>query len=319
MAAKDQFPESVAEDSTVCDTFRAFGGWSRSAWCPISIAKDVKSIEHCFNEVITDSPFGFCCSRAGLEDAVKAVSRDNFCLPGWWIDLAAAAPVTKFHALRRRVIFWPDPPILLFVQLPRDALGIRRANQVRRKARASKMLACVLDVGDQAINLLFWHKEEKKITANVLNAQPNMPLRMLQPEPIRKQRKPASRPNSTSDFDAISEYNTRPQSEFYPNQIEVDSIRAERDLALAKHDAVLAENNAILEEIFRLKTELKRIRKNQTSTSAMAQLGLDDARLKALLFLLHPDKHGNSEAATEAAKWVNGLRDELKRSRLSEG
>ena len=43
----------------------------------------------------------------------------------------------------------------------------------------------------------------------------------------------------------------------------------------------------------------------------METLGLDDARLRAMLLLLHPDKHANSPAATEAAKWVNGLRDIL--------
>jgi hypothetical protein len=31
-----------------------------------------------------------------------------------------------------------------------------------------------------------------------------------------------------------------------------------------------------------------------------------------MLRLLHPDKHGGSEAANEAAKWINGLRDLLK-------
>jgi hypothetical protein len=44
----------------------------------------------------------------------------------------------------------------------------------------------------------------------------------------------------------------------------------------------------------------------------MEKLGLDDGRLKSMLTLLHPDKHGGSDAANDAAKWINNLRDLLK-------
>jgi hypothetical protein len=66
-----------------------------------------------------------------------------------------------------------------------------------------------------------------------------------------------------------------------------------------------------------LRNRIAELQRGQSVLGAMETLGLDDARLKAMLLLLHPDKHGNSEAANEAAKWVNGLRDALKAKRVS--
>ena len=71
-------------------------------------------------------------------------------------------------------------------------------------------------------------------------------------------------------------------------------------------------NDAI--ERYRQVVELERL---HSVAGAMKTLGLDDDRLRAMLLLLHPDKHANSAAANEAAKWVNGLRDVLKENRKS--
>ena len=61
-----------------------------------------------------------------------------------------------------------------------------------------------------------------------------------------------------------------------------------------------------------MRARIAELQRLHSVEGALETLGLTDARLKAMLLLLHPDKHGNSEAANEAAKWVNGLRDVLK-------
>jgi hypothetical protein len=78
-----------------------------------------------------------------------------------------------------------------------------------------------------------------------------------------------------------------------------------------------AERERLLAEMDLLRNRIAELQRGQSVLGAMETLGLDDARLKAMLLLLHPDKHGNSEAANEAAKWVNGLRDALKAKRVS--
>jgi hypothetical protein len=68
----------------------------------------------------------------------------------------------------------------------------------------------------------------------------------------------------------------------------------------------------LLREVSALRQQVETLQQSQSARGAMEKLGLDDARLKSMLILLHPDKHGGSEAATEAAKWINGLRELLK-------
>ena len=74
-------------------------------------------------------------------------------------------------------------------------------------------------------------------------------------------------------------------------------------------------NSKLLAEIAGLRTQVDGLRQSQSALGAMESLGLDDARLKSMLRLLHPDKHANDAAANEAAKWINNLRDLLKASK----
>ena len=68
----------------------------------------------------------------------------------------------------------------------------------------------------------------------------------------------------------------------------------------------------LLARIAALQSQVDALTQARSAQGALEQLGLDDARLKSMLKLLHPDKHGNSEAANEAAKWLNAMRDLLK-------
>ena len=78
-------------------------------------------------------------------------------------------------------------------------------------------------------------------------------------------------------------------------------------------DKLPADREAkLLRQIATLQAQVTTLAHAQSAVGAMEQLGLDDARLKSMLKLLHPDKHGNSEAANEAAKWLNSMRELLK-------
>jgi hypothetical protein len=73
-----------------------------------------------------------------------------------------------------------------------------------------------------------------------------------------------------------------------------------------------AREQRLLQDVAALRAQIDALQRANSVTGAMEQLGLDDARLKSMLRLLHPDKHGGSEAANDAAKWLNNLRDLLK-------
>ena len=76
-----------------------------------------------------------------------------------------------------------------------------------------------------------------------------------------------------------------------------------------------AREARLLQEVAALREQVTALQRAQSAMGAMEQLGLDDARLKSMLKLLHPDRHGGSQAATEAAQWLNGLRDVLRSSK----
>lgn len=46
-------------------------------------------------------------------------------------------------------------------------------------------------------------------------------------------------------------------------------------------------------------------------------VGIDEKRLKQLLMLCHPDKHGNSERATEVTRWLIELKEKLDRKKAT--
>jgi hypothetical protein len=98
----------------------------------------------------------------------------------------------------------------------------------------------------------------------------------------------------------------------YPLHPEWDAdprVPATRGTAPARDGAREAK---LLRQIAELQGQVEQLSRAQSAVGAMEQLGLDDAKLKSMLVLLHPDKHGGSAAANEAAKWVNQMRDLLK-------
>lgn len=49
-----------------------------------------------------------------------------------------------------------------------------------------------------------------------------------------------------------------------------------------------------------------------TAQAAGVTVVIDAARLKQLLLLCHPDKHGNSERSTEVTRWLIGIKEKLR-------
>ena len=131
---------------------------------------------------------------------------------------------------------------------------------------------------------MFWPAADHDITAFVVEAAPPYALHAQFDQPAA----------------ALREAGQPPRRETKP--------REDRPLPLS-------ERERLLRELADLRNRVAELQQSQSALGAMEALGLDDARLKSMLRLLHPDKHGGSEAANEAAKWVNNLRDLLKSAR----
>lgn len=81
-------------------------------------------------------------------------------------------------------------------------------------------------------------------------------------------------------------------------------LQTENAKLRAELAAVRAELTALRTELTALRTELARAR--QRKTRAAPPIPRDQWR--RLMLLVHPDKHGGSEAATRAAQWLNEVR-----------
>lgn len=183
--------------------------------------------------------------------------------------------VNAVASSRTRLLF-ESAPILFFADIPAARLKQRPANKLRRDLVALELRACVVRAGDALATLMIWPLAEQAITAFVNAAVPDY---QTNPDFERALRAPDSRP-----------------------------LRPAGRGAAAGGD----REAKLLGQIATLQKQIETLTRAQSARGAMEQLGLDDTRLKSMLKLLHPDKHANSEAATEAAKWLNAMRDLLK-------
>ena len=198
--------------------------------------------------------------------------------------------VSRAAAFRKPTFFFEGPPILYFADIPAANLKIRAADTLRRDLIQNALRGCVVRQDGAQVMAMFWPSAETDITAFVSAAAPPFPLHA-----------------QFAQAEADRALAGRPRQE--PPASPARPPRAARDRS---HDA---ERAALLRELDTLRRRVSELQQSQSVIVAMETLGLDDARLKSMLVLLHPDKHANSEAATEAAKWVNGLRDMLKAGR----
>ena len=181
--------------------------------------------------------------------------------------------MVRAAAFRRPRFFFEAAPTLFFADIPLANLKARAADRLRRNLIENAYRGCVLSCGPGGVAGMFWPSQEAELTAFIRAAAPPHALHPQFDVAEAQRRGAAPAPRSGQQ-------------------------RAERERLLAELDG--------------LRAKVVELERQQSVVGAMEALGLDDARLKAMLLLLHPDKHGNSEAANEAAKWVNGLREALK-------
>ncbi len=175
---------------------------------------------------------------------------------------------------RSRLLF-EGGPVLFFADVPSARLKARPANKLRRDLVGIGAKACVLRAADDVTTLMAWPAGEDEITAFVVGAVPDHRLH--------------------ADFFGSPALAAKPRG------------------ASARAAKPVGDREArLLQEIAVLQGQVATLTRAQSAVGAMEQLGLDDARLKRMLVLLHPDKHASSAAATEAAQWVNGMRELLK-------
>ena len=194
-------------------------------------------------------------------------------------DIIDEAGADSAAAFRRATFLFESAPVLYFARMPLSGLKIRAANKLRAALVGAGFRGCCLHIDGTHVTGMFWPNAEAEISAYVSDADPPYALH--------------------TDFDGSAQPPVRRTE---------GSHGAER--------ARLKQTNAkLLQEIASLRSQIDGLRQSQSALGAMESLGLDDTRLKSMLRLLHPDKHGNDEAANEAAKWINNLRDLLKASK----
>jgi hypothetical protein len=215
-------------------------------------------------------------SRKAKQEPQKAPKRTAGKLAALLDGIGAVRAVAS---ARSRFLFG-SAPVLFFADVPSAKLKVRSANKLRRDLVGIGVRACVLSVRSDFTTLMLWPSTQANITAFIDAAAPE---HRIHPEFEAASHQPIGRPAQ-----AAGGTDRRP----------------------AKHGS--DREARLLAQIAALQRQVDALARAQSAQGALEQLGLDDARLKSMLKLLHPDKHGNSEAATEAAKWLNAMRALLK-------
>ncbi len=270
---------------------RALGGWLVAEWfCP-TVLTDAEVVgftlpklavcrKQNFRLVERSAAAPDASPRGPTGQAVRSPKRPQASLA----DILDEFGATRAASFRRPSFLFESAPVLYFADMPAARLKIRSADSLRRALIGSGLRGCVLRVEPKSVLAMFWPDAEHDITAFVSEAEPPYALHAQfgQQDAAVQDRAPPPRRSA------------RPEP-------------AEGDPAFPA-----GERNRLLSELAALRSRIAELQQSQSALGAMETLGLDDARLKAMLRLLHPDKHGGSEAANEAAKWVNNLRDLLK-------
>jgi len=277
--------ETKADTPTV-PALVALGGWSEAEWfCP-SVLSDEDVVGFTFPGIAGLRRQSFhVLDRSNLappgpKDARTTSHTQRSRLPGKVAQIFEQFGARRAVACCRSKLFFDSGAVLFFGEFPLGKLKQRAANKLRRELIEIGVLGCILRIENASAIGMFWPTLESQITGFVRAAAPDHALHM--------------------DFEkaAISGGLINDKSSTNPNA--------------RSRKAADARETKLLHEIVELRKQVEALKKGQSPLAAMEQLGLDDARLKSMLKLLHPDKHGNSAEATDAAKWLNNLRDLLR-------
>jgi hypothetical protein len=197
-------------------------------------------------------------------------------------------------------LIFESKPVLFFATIPLANLKARTANRLRRELMENRFRGCIVHTEASVATAMLWPETEIEITGFIGDAAPEHALHIEFDE--------AEEQHRAQEQERRFSLTRRAPPPPPPSPAKRLGERERRQMQ--------TEKQALLQEIQSLRTQISRMQEQQTELGAMEALGLDDARLKSMLRLLHPDKHGNSEAANDAAKWLNNLRDLLKSKRV---
>jgi hypothetical protein len=257
----------------------ALGGWSDADWfCP-SVLSDGDVVGFTFPDLAGLRRQSFHvvdrsqAAGPGSKDVKAASSTPPSRLPGKVANIFERFGVRRAVACCRSKLFFESGAVLFFGEFPLAKLKQRSANKLRRELIEIGVLGCILRIDNGSAIGMFWPRIESTITRFVNAASPEHALH--------------------KDFEKAA----------------ISGGSANAGSSAKSADAREAK---LVQEIIGLRKQVEALKGGQSPLAAMEQLGLDDARLKSMLKLLHPDKHANSAEATEAAKWLNNLRDVLR-------
>jgi hypothetical protein len=297
-------PETQS-DPEIPPPLKALGGWVSADWFSASVLSDAEVVGITLPKlgVVRKQSFRLVerVAQAGAQAQALAKTftgrRQSVAarLSGI-LDMYGASKAAAFG--RSKLLFDPAPT-LFFAELPNAKLKARASNKLRQALIENELRGCVLQIEKTHLIAMFWPSAEQDITLFVDAAMPAQPMHI--------------------QFDQAEDARARALEEAR-NPKPLQTTRAavgkpakkDQPLGAKERQRLQSERDALVRQVSELRAQIDTLRTSQSALGAMEALGLDDARLKSMLRLLHPDKHGGSEAANEAAKWINGLRDLLK-------
>jgi hypothetical protein len=273
-------------DATVAPALKALGGWTDAPWFSPSILSDSEVVGFQFPPLpgVRKQSFEITDRSASEKPATrkteKAPTKPPKRIAGKLSNLLDTFGATRAVACGRSRFLFEASPTLFFAEMPVTKLKATTANKLRRGLIESGLGGCVVNADGHSVMLMFWPAGDESITEFVQTAEPEFPIHL--------------------DFFKVATASRE---------------RGARSQSVAKRMSAASHSNSekkLLREVSALRQRVEKLRQSQSEVGAMEKLGIDDARLKSMLTLLHPDKHDGSDAANEAAKWINGLRDLLK-------
>lgn len=272
-------------DVTIAPALKALGGWVDAPWFSPSVMSDTDVVGFQFpplpglrkqNFQITDRSVA---EKPQLRKPKDKAAKPPKSVVGKLSNLLDGFGTTKAVACCRSRFLFEGAPTLFFAEIPLSKLKPRPANKLRRELIDIGVRGCVVRVEGSSVVVMVWPEADNAITDFVDVAAPTYSIHI--------------------------DFFKAPPSERAASKGKA-VVRSHSNVAGSDREKKL------LKEVSALRQQIEKLQQSQSAIGAMEKLGLDDARLKSMLTLLHPDKHGGNEAANDAAKWINGLRDLLK-------
>ncbi len=289
----------ASADKSIPPPLRALGGWPDADWFDPAILDQSEVVGITLPPLPGSRKQSFELAERATVQPMPAKARAPkpsaapARVPAGIDQVLDATTVTRAAAFRRPRFFFDAAPTLFFAEIPLAHLKARAADKLRRDLIQIAFRGCVLTCGPKSITGMFWPAQEVDLTNFVRAAAP---------------------PHALHPHFDVAEEEARLAG---PSRGQPAKGASGRAASAPRDSERRAERERLLAELDGLRAKVVELERLHSVAGAMKTLGLDDDRLRAMLLLLHPDKHANSAAANEAAKWVNGLRDVLKENRKS--